>query len=80
MRGQRSKSAADVAAMPYAVVLPMVLDRLEDRRSTLRVALKNDWVLVAKGNSERNPRHIEYTLQVRIDGLDQCDGGTGSIV
>jgi hypothetical protein len=69
-----SKSAVDVAATPYAVVLPMVLDRLEDRRSALRVALKNNRVLVAK-EILTEIYDTEYALQVRIDGFDQCDWG-----
>ncbi len=43
-----SKNVADVAVMPYAVVVSMVLDRLEDSGSALRIALKNNRVLVAK--------------------------------
>jgi hypothetical protein len=70
-----SKDAADVAATPYAIVLPMVLDRLEDRRSALRVALKNDRVLVAK-EILTDIYDTEYALQVRIDQLDQCDWGS----
>jgi hypothetical protein len=43
-----SRNAADVAATPYAIVVSMVLDRLEDRRSALRLALQNNRVLAAK--------------------------------
>jgi hypothetical protein len=43
-----SKSAADVAAAPYAIVVSMVLDRMEDKRAALRIALKNERILVAK--------------------------------
>src|SRR3954453_20705143 len=43
-----SKNAADLAATPYAIAVDMVLDRLEDSRSALRVALRNNRVLVAK--------------------------------
>lgn len=70
-----SKNAADVAATPYAIVVPMVLDRLEDRRSALRVALKNNRVLVAK-EILIDIYDTEYALQVRIDRLDQCDWGS----
>ncbi len=69
-----SKSAADVAAAPYAIVVPMVLDRLEDRLSELRVALKNNRVLVAK-EILTDIYDTEYALQVRIDRLDHCEWG-----
>jgi len=42
------KNAADIAATPYAIAVPMVLDRLDDKRSVLRFALKNNRILVAK--------------------------------
>ena len=69
-----SKNAADIAATPYAIAVSMVLDRLDDKRSALRVALKNDRVLVAR----EILKHIydtEYALQVRIDLLAQSDWG-----
>jgi hypothetical protein len=68
------KSAADVAATPYAIVVPMVLDRLENRLSELRVALKNDRVLVAK-EILTEFYDTEYALQVCIDRFDQCEWG-----
>src|SRR5712692_9305139 len=40
-----SKQAADIAATPHAIVVSMVLDRLDDKRLALRVALRNDRVL-----------------------------------
>ena len=61
-----SKNAADIAAAPYAIAVSMVLDRLDDRRSTLRVALKNDRVLVAK-EILTEIYDTEYALRVRID-------------
>lgn len=69
-----SKNAVDVAATPYAIAVSMVLDRLEDNRSALRVALRNNRVLVCK----EILAHIydtEYALQVRIDQLEQSDWG-----
>jgi hypothetical protein len=69
-----SKNAADVAATPYAIVVSMVLDRLEDRRSALCVALKHNRVLVAK-EILIDIYDVEYALRVRIDRLDQCDWG-----
>jgi hypothetical protein len=70
-----SKNAADVAATPYAIVVSMVLDRLEDSRSALCVALKHNRVLVAK-EILIDIYDVEYALRVRIDGLDQCAWGS----
>jgi hypothetical protein len=69
-----SKNAADVAATPYAIVVSMVLDRLEDKREALRVALKNNRVLVAR-EILIEIYDTEYALQVRIDRLDHSDWG-----
>ncbi|MDE5445085.1 hypothetical protein GWG65_27290 [Bradyrhizobium sp. CSA207] len=69
-----SKSAADVAATPYACVVPMVLDRLDDKRLALRVALRNNRVLVAR-DLLAEIYDTEYALKVRIDGLDQSEWG-----
>ena len=68
------KNAADIAATPYAITISMVLDRLDDKRSALRVALKNNRVLVAK-EILTDIYDTEYALQVRIDLLDQSDWG-----
>jgi len=70
-----SKNAADVAATPYAIVVSMVLDRLEDSPSALRIALKNNRVLVAK-EILIDIYDTEYALRVRIDRLDQSDWGS----
>jgi hypothetical protein len=69
-----SKNAADIAAMPYAITVSMVLDRLDDKRLALRVALKNNRVLVAK-EILTDIYDTEYALQVRIDQLDRSDWG-----
>ena len=69
-----SKNAPDVAATPYAIAVSMVLDRLDDSRSALRVALRNNRVLVAK-EILTNIYDTEYALRVRIDLLDQSDWG-----
>jgi hypothetical protein len=69
-----SKNAADIAATPYAIAVSMVLDRLDDKRSALRVALKNNRVLVAR-EILTEIYDTEYALQVRIDLLDQSDWG-----
>jgi hypothetical protein len=69
-----SKEAADIAAMPYAITVSMVLDRLDDKRAALRVALKNNRVLVAK-EILTDIYDTEYALQVRINALDESDWG-----
>jgi hypothetical protein len=69
-----SKNATDVAATPYAITVSMVLDRLEDSRATLRVALRNNRVMVAK-EILTYIYNTEYALQVRIDQLDQSEWG-----
>jgi hypothetical protein len=69
-----TKNAADIAATPYAIAVPMVLDRLDDKRLALRIALKNNRVLVAR-QLLTEIYDIEYQLQVRIDGLEDSDWG-----
>jgi hypothetical protein len=69
-----SKNAADIAATPYAITVSMVLDRMHDRRLALRIALKNNRVLVAK-EILTEIYDAEYALQVRIDLLEQSDWG-----
>lgn len=73
-RTAASKSVADVAATPYACVVPMVLDRLDDKRLALRVALKHNRVLVAR-DLLADIYDTEYALQVRIDGIEGCEWG-----
>lgn len=69
-----SKSAADVAATPYACVVPMVLDRLDDKRLALRIALRHNRVLVAR-DLLAEIYDTEYSLKVRIDGIEACEWG-----
>jgi hypothetical protein len=69
-----SKSAADIAATPYACVVPMVLDRLDDKRLALGIALRHNRVLVAR-DLLAEIYDTEYALKVRIDGIEQSDWG-----
>jgi hypothetical protein len=69
-----SKNAADIAATPYAIAVSMVLDRLDDKRSALRIALRNNRVLDSR-NLLAGIYDTEYALQVRIDLLDESDWG-----
>ena len=69
-----SKNAADIAATPYAIAVTMVLDQLDDKRLALRVALKNERVLVAKELLIEIDA-TEHALQSHIDRLDETDWG-----
>src|SRR6202043_861530 len=69
-----SKSAADIAAAPYAIVVSMVLDRMDDKRAALRIALKNNRILVAK-ELLTEIYDTEYALRVRIDQLENSEWG-----
>jgi hypothetical protein len=68
------KNAADVAATPYAAVVTMVLDRLEDKRRLLRIALKHERILVAK-EILVDIYDTEYALRVRIDQFAESAWG-----
>jgi hypothetical protein len=69
-----TKNAADVAATPYAIAVAMALDRLDDKRLALRVALKHNRVLIAR-DLLADIYDTEYALKVRIDGIEQSDWG-----
>ncbi|HLZ01761.1 MAG TPA: hypothetical protein VKR55_06360 [Bradyrhizobium sp.] len=69
-----SKNAADVAATPYAIAVSMVLDRIDDGRAALRIALKQNRVLIAR-DLLAEIYDTEYALKVRIDQFDQSEWG-----
>ena len=69
-----SKNASDIAASPYAIAVPMVLDQLDDKRVALRIALKNNHVVRSR-ELLIEIYDIEYALQVRIDRLAQSEWG-----
>lgn len=69
-----SKSAAEVAAAPYACVVPMVLDRLDDKRLALRIALRHNRFLVAR-DLLTEIYDAEHALKLRIDGIEQSPWG-----
>ena len=52
----------------------MVLDRIDDNRVALRIALRNNRVLVAK-ELLTEIYDTEYALRVRIDKLDESEWG-----
>ena len=73
-RAAAGKSVTDIAATPYAMVVPMVLDRLDDKRLALRVALKHNRVLVAR-ELLADIYDTEHALKVRIDGFEASEWG-----
>ena len=73
-RASASKSAADVAATPYAVAVSMVLDQLDDKVRALRIALKKNRVVVAR-DILVDIYDTEYALQIRIRELDESEWG-----
>lgn len=75
LKSARGKiAAADIAGSPYAGAVTMVLDQLEDKRLTLRVALKNNRMVPAKAILA-DIHDTEQTLRTRIDRLDESDWG-----
>jgi hypothetical protein len=73
-RGAASKAAADVAVTPYAIAIPMVLDRIDDGRRALRIALKQNRVIIAR-DLLADIYDTEYALMKHIDQLDACQWG-----
>jgi hypothetical protein len=69
-----SKHAADVAATPYAIAIPMVLDRIDDGRRALRIALKQNRVIIAR-DLLCDIYDIEYALKKNIDQFDESAWG-----
>jgi hypothetical protein len=69
-----TKNAADVAVTPYAIAVSMVLDRIDDDRAALRIALKKNRVLIAR-ELLMEIYDTEYALQVRIDRFEQSEWG-----
>lgn len=61
-----SRSAAEIAKSPYAAVVSMVLDQIEDKRLSLRAALNNNRVMQAKEIVGQIYK-IESALAERID-------------
>ncbi|MGV7215653.1 hypothetical protein [Bradyrhizobium sp. UFLA05-112] len=73
-RAAPTKTAADIAATSYAITVPMVLDRLDDKRLALRVALKHNRVLIAR-DLLAEIYDTEYALKVRIDEIESSEWG-----
>jgi hypothetical protein len=69
-----TKEVADVAATPYAIAVSMVLDRVDVGRAALKIALKQNRVLIAR-DLLADIYDTEYSLKVRIDGFEQSEWG-----
>ncbi len=68
-----SKAPDAISATPYAIVVSMVLDQVDDKQLLLRIALRNNRITIAKGIL-REIYAIEEALKARID-LDNCEWG-----
>jgi hypothetical protein len=73
-KASRSKSAVDVAATPNTIAVSMVLDQIDDKRQALRMALKNNRVIVAR-DILVDVYNTEYALRVRIRELEESEWG-----
>ena len=69
-----SKDAGAIATTPYALAVTMALDHLDERRMALRQALQSGRVPTAK-EILIDIYDIEYSLRVRIDGLEHSAWG-----
>lgn len=69
-----SKDVADVAASPYAIAIPLVLDHLDDRRMALAKAMKSGQIAAIK-SILTEIYDCEYALRVRVDRIDDCEWG-----
>jgi hypothetical protein len=69
-----SRSAGDVAATPYAIAIAMVLDRIDDNRASLRIALRTNRVIVAR-DLLTEIYDTEHALRLRLDQLEQSAWG-----
>jgi hypothetical protein len=70
----KSKNAADIAATPHALVISIILSRLDDRRLVLRDALKSGRVLIAK-DILADIYATEDALRLHIGQLDTSAWG-----
>ena len=61
-----SKAPAAISATPYAIVVSMALDQIDEKQLLLRIALRNNRITIAKGIL-REIYAIEEALKARID-------------
>jgi hypothetical protein len=70
----RSRSAADVAATPYAIAISMVLDQIDDKRVALLLALRKNRVTIAR-DVLADINRTEAALRVGIREFDATEWG-----
>ena len=73
-KAAEGKAAAAIAATPYAVVVSMVLDQIDEKQLLLRVALRNNRIVIAKGIL-REIYAIEEAMKSNIE-LGNSDWGS----
>ena len=71
----RGRSAADVAATPYAIAVSMVLDQIDDKHVALRIALRKNRIIVAR-DILAGIDSVESALLAGIRELDASEWGT----
>jgi hypothetical protein len=74
-KAARSRSAADVAATPYAIAVSMVLDQIDDKRVALLIALRKNRIIVAR-DILADIDATESALLASIRELDASEWGT----
>ena len=74
-KAARSRSAADVAATPYAIAVSMVLDQIDDNRVALLIALRKNRIIVARDILAEIDAS-ESALLAGIRELDASEWGT----
>jgi hypothetical protein len=74
-KAARGRSAADVAATPYAITVSMVLDQIDDQRVALLVALRKNRIIVAR-DILADIDSTESALLASIRELDASEWGT----
>ncbi len=65
-KAAETKDAAEIAATPYAIAVPMVLDQIEDQAEALRETLRSQHIPKAK-ELLSDIYNTEYAVRVRID-------------
>ena len=74
-KAARRRSAADVAATPYAIAVSMVLDQIDDKRVALLIALKKNRIIVAR-DILADIDKTESALWASIRQLEASEWGT----
>lgn len=70
----KSKDVSDLAAVPYAVAIALVIDHLDDQCAALRTAMKNGQIAPIKAILA-NIYDCEYALRTNIDRIDESEWG-----